>query len=251
MMLVLVFASRSMLPSGRPSRSTSEPAFTSMSHAPKVFDEHAPDYESARRRLVPDYDGLYGALIGSLAMAGRPVGRVLDLGAGTGLVARRVLDAHPDARATLLDGAPAMLAEAEKALGARADYVVADLGDQLPEGPWDAVVSALAIHHLADGDKRALFGRVRMALPRGGVFANADQVAAPTRFLQSVYADAHERHARDAGSGHAEWAAARKRMEADRLATLDDQLAWLREAGFADVDCTYKRHGFAVLVARG
>jgi tRNA (cmo5U34)-methyltransferase len=44
--------------------------------------------------------------------------------------------------------------------------------------------------------------------------------------------------------------AARERMRHDRLATAEDQLRWLREAGFDDVDCRFADHNFAVLVAR-
>ena len=222
-----------------------------MDHAPRIFDEHAPHYEAARRRLAPDHDAFYGAAVEAIGLTGRPVEAFLDVGAGTGLLTRQVLEAHPQARATLLDGAPAMLAEAEKTLGDRVTYVVGDFARELPDGPWDAVVSALAIHHIADDDKRALFARIRRVLAPGGVFVNSEQVAAPTRFLAERYACEHERHARDAGSDDAEWEAARGRMAADRLATLEDHVAWLRKAGFADVDAVYKRHGFAVIVARG
>ena len=66
--------------------------------------------------------------------------------------------AHPAARLTLVDGAGAMLERARERLGdAAAELVVADLADPLPTGPWDGVVSALAIHHLDDPGKRALF----------------------------------------------------------------------------------------------
>jgi hypothetical protein len=30
----------------------------------------------------------------------------------------------------------------------------------LPPGPFDAMVSALAIHHISDDDKRRLYGRI-------------------------------------------------------------------------------------------
>jgi tRNA (cmo5U34)-methyltransferase len=131
------------------------------------------------------------------------------------------------------------------------NYVVGDFTQAIPAGPWDAVVSALAIHHVDDADKRALFARIRDALAPGGVFVNAEQVAAPSSFLAEHHAREHEQHARGAGSDDAEWHAAVGRMAADRLATLEDQLAWLRAAGFADVDATYKRNAFAVIVARG
>jgi hypothetical protein len=41
---------------------------------------------------------------------------------------------------------------------------LADLRDPFPDGPFDAVVSALAIHHLGDDDKRELFRRVKDCL---------------------------------------------------------------------------------------
>lgn len=39
-------------------------------------------------------------------------------------------------------------------------------------------------------------------------------------------------------------------MSADRCATVPDQLAWLRAAGFAEVSAPFHDHRFAVLVAR-
>jgi tRNA (cmo5U34)-methyltransferase len=221
-----------------------------MTNAVQVHDEQAAGYEAQRRRLVPPYDAFYGTALEALALAGRPLRRVLDLGAGTGLLARQVADRLPGAELTLLDGAPAMLTQARAVLGDRATYVVADLADPLPAGPWDAVVSALAIHHLDDEGKRALSARIHAALAPGGLFVNAEQVGAPTAWLQDRYAAWHERRAREAGTTDAEWAGAQERMRFDRYATVERQLTWLRDAGFADADCLLKDHGFAVLVAR-
>ena len=221
-----------------------------MTDALAIFEQHAAGYEAQRRRLVPPYDALYGSAIGALGLAGRPLRRILDLGAGTGLLARSVAAAHPQASLTLLDGAPAMLAEARAALGAGAAYVTADLADAPPPGPWDAIVSALAIHHLDDAAKRALFARVHVELAPAGVFVNAEQVSGPSAFFDDVYARWHERRAAELGTSAEEWAAAVERMRVDRWASVEHQLAWLREAGFADADCLFKDHGYAVLVAR-
>src|SRR4051794_3277176 len=110
--------------------------------AAQTFDAEAGDYDAARRRLVPPFDAFYGGAVAALELAGRPLRRVLDLGAGTGILARRVAAAHPGAELTLLDGAPAMLEEAAAVLGDRAHYVAADLDGPLPPGPRDAAVSA-------------------------------------------------------------------------------------------------------------
>jgi tRNA (cmo5U34)-methyltransferase len=51
---------------------------------------------------------------------------------------------------------------------------------------------------------------------------------------------------REAGISEKDLGAALLRMRADKNATLADQLLWLREAGFGEVDCRYKDHRFAV-----
>ena len=132
-----------------------------------VFQAHAEGYDAERRRLLPCFDAFYTAAIDALGLCERPLRRVLDLGAGTGMLAGAVAREHPAAELTLLDGAAAMLEQARARIGDSARYVVADLADPLPAGPWDAIVSALAIHHLDDPAKRDLFARVRAALAAG------------------------------------------------------------------------------------
>jgi tRNA (cmo5U34)-methyltransferase len=222
----------------------------SMTGAAATFDAHAADYEAPRRRLIPPFDAFYGTAVAALEMLGRPPARVLDLGAGTGILSARVAAAHPDAELVLVDGAPAMLEQAGARLGERARLHVADLADPLPEGPFDAVVSALAVHHLEDAGKRDLFARVRAALPPGGVFVNAEQVAGPTPCFDRRYHAWHEAAAKALGTSDAEWDSAVERMRHDRCSDVESQLRWLREGGFDAADCLFKDHGFAVLVAR-
>jgi tRNA (cmo5U34)-methyltransferase len=218
--------------------------------APAAFDAAAADYEAPRRRLIPPFDEFYGTAVAALEMLGRPPARVLDLGAGTGMLAAHVAAAYPEAELVLVDGAPAMLEQARATLGDRAQLHVADLADPLPAGPFDAVVSALAIHHLDDEGKRGLFARVREVVPPGGVFVNAEQVAGPTPCFDARYRAWHETSARALGASAEEWAAAADRMLHDRCADVGSQLRWLRDAGFDAADCLFKHHCFAVLVAR-
>jgi tRNA (cmo5U34)-methyltransferase len=222
-----------------------------MSGAATIFNQQASEYNAARRRLIPPFDSFYGSAVDAIALAGPRQRRVLDLGAGTGLLAAGVRAAYPEASLTLTDGAAAMLEGARETLGTDdVTYVCADLAEPPPAGPWDAVVSALAIHHLDDEGKRTLFARVRDELREGGVFVNAEQVVGPSPFFGQLYESWHEREARRAGSDDAEWAGAEERMSFDQCADVESQLRWLREAGFADADCLFKDHRFAVLVAR-
>jgi tRNA (cmo5U34)-methyltransferase len=143
-----------------------------------------------------------------------------------------------------------MLAEARQRLGERVGAVyLQDMAAELPRGPYDAVVSALAIHHLEDADKKVLFGRVYDALRPGGVFVNAEQVLGPTPELAELYVETWQRLCRELGAGDAELTAAIERRRHDRCADVESQLQWLREAGFPTVDCLYKYWEQAVLVA--
>jgi tRNA (cmo5U34)-methyltransferase len=219
-----------------------------VSGAAAAFSAHAAEYTALRRRLVPDYDGFYGALLDVVALLPAPPARVLDLGAGTGLVSAAVLAAHPAVELELLDGSAEMLEEARGRLGGAVTAVhVADMTDALPAGPFDAVVSGLAIHHLSDDDKQALNRRVLAALRPGGVFVNAEQVAAPDPALEPVYTGRWAEDCRALGATEAELDAARERMRHDRCSDVGSQLRWLRDAGFERVDCVYKQWRFAVM----
>ncbi|MDW5324575.1 class I SAM-dependent methyltransferase [Plantactinospora sp. KLBMP9567] len=224
-----------------------------------LFDAVAGSYDESRRRLVPCFDDFYGTAVEVAApplrraLASGRVPAVLDLGAGTGLLSILLSAAVPGVRTTLLDGAPAMLAVAGGHLTRRGvphETVVADLTTPLPGGPYDAVVSALAIHHLPDADKRDLYRRIRQVLVPGGVFVNAEQVAGGTPDLDSRYDEVWLAQVTALGATEAEIAAARERMMHDRPAPLPDQCRWLAEAGFVGVDCFYKSWRFAVFGGR-
>jgi tRNA (cmo5U34)-methyltransferase len=91
--------------------------------------------------------------------------------------------AFPKARLTLFDLAPEMLMIARahlKPLGKRVRFVTADFAAAAPSKSYDAVVSALALHHLPDSGQRHLFADIFKYLTPGGVFINADQVVGET-----------------------------------------------------------------------
>jgi tRNA (cmo5U34)-methyltransferase len=201
--------------------------------------------------LVPEFDLFYGSAIAALdCRLGGSIAQVLDLGAGTGLLAAAVAEDYPRAHFDLLDGSREMLAEAQQRLGERVGAVcVQDMAAPLPAGPYDAVVSALAIHHLEDEDKRLLFRRAHDVLRPGGVFVNAEQVLGPTPELAELYVRTWQRMCRELGASEDELAASIERRRHDRCADVESQLQWLRAAGFAAADTVYKYWEMAVLVA--
>jgi tRNA (cmo5U34)-methyltransferase len=219
----------------------------------EAFDAAAPGYDGLRRQLIPCFDDFYGALVDRLPFARRAAPRVLDLGAGTGLLAGLLLERWPRARLTLVDLSGEMLDRARARFAGREAQVAIRVADYLADplgGPYDAVVSALSIHHLPHAGKRALFRRAFAALRPGGWFVDADNVLAPTPALAAADRAGWIARVRESGIGERDLAAALLRTRLDVLAPLDDQLSWLRRAGFGDVDCRYKWLHFAVFGGR-
>ena len=217
-----------------------------------MFGEAARDYDRARRQLVPGFDSFYGAVLEGVPFTTEQEIRVLDLGAGTGLLSAVVAERFPRSRVTLVDLSVEMLRVARRRLAGgpgRFEFRTMDYARKplpMTDGGYDLVVSALSIHHLTHGDKRELFEKAHRSLAVGGYFVNADQIAGDTPEEDERYGEWWLRRVREAGVSEEDLAAALLRMRADRNATLGGQLVWLEEAGFEGVSCRYRDHRFAV-----
>jgi tRNA (cmo5U34)-methyltransferase len=165
------------------------------------------------------------------------VERVLDLGCGDGRLLDLVLTAQPDAMGVALDFSAAMLDGARQRFAGddRVEVGEHDLFEPLPVlGPFDAVVSSFAIHHLTHERKRALYGEVFDRLRPGGAFLNLEHVASPTPELHLAFLAATGVAPEDEDPDNI-------------LAPVEDQLTWLRELGFVHVDCHWKWLELALL----
>ena len=138
-------------------------------------------YLDLMRAEVPAYARLQEAV--AAATGGLTVASVLDLGTGTGETLAAVLGAPPRGgrRRGRQERGHARGGAATAWPGSRVDLRVAELTDPLPAGPFDLVVSALAIHHLEGPDKADLFARIAGVLRPGGRFVLGDLVSRSTR----------------------------------------------------------------------
>ncbi|MGE7438281.1 class I SAM-dependent methyltransferase [Kitasatospora sp. NPDC001175] len=219
----------------------------SQTASPRIELWNPETYDALRRQLIPSFDLLYGSAVSVVAMSVPATARILDLGAGTGLLGAALRERLPDAELLLQDRSQAMLEQARQRF-ADDDQVairVADHLDELPAGPFDAVVSALSIHHLEHQDKQDLFTRIRKILRSGGIFVNVEQVLAPTSELEKMYDRQHEAHVLASDTPAEEWAAGRERMKHDIPIDVETQIQWLRDAGFTTADCLAKDWRFA------
>jgi tRNA (cmo5U34)-methyltransferase len=223
-----------------------------MEHIRHAFNRFAQDYDRQREFIIPEMRQFYGTAVWA-AESGNPEPEILDVGAGTGLFSACMLEKFPGAHLTQVDIAENMLEMARQRFAGRehtqyrvSDYSAGDLG-----GPYDIVCSALSIHHLESADKRRLFRRIHDALRPGGMFVNADQADGETPYFRERNLQYWNDFLKNGPMTEAQHNEILKRRDTlDKNEKLSDQLAWLREAGFSDVDVVYRNRTFIVTVAR-
>jgi cyclopropane fatty-acyl-phospholipid synthase-like methyltransferase len=132
---------------------------------------------------------------------------ILDLGAGYGALTQFLLKHFPNARALCQDGSEEMAKlgrQRMERLTGRFDYVLCDFSKpgwrREIKGPFDAVVSAIAIHNVRSPEIiKSIYTETFLLIETGGLFLNFDRMT-PSK---------------------------------------EDQLSWLQDVGFRDVRCLW------------
>ncbi len=140
---------------------------------------------------------------------------ILDVGAGYGALTQFLLEIYPNARAVCQDGSEEMARlgrQRMKHFKGRVKYVLCDFSkpgwSRKIHGPFDAVVSSIAIHNVrSPAVIRAIYGEVFGLVKTGGCFVNFDRMTPSQK----------------------------------------DQMQWLKESGFKRVKCHLESGRRAVL----
>lgn len=219
----------------------------------QAFNASVPYYDDWIRKALPGYEAMFAAALDVIPFGQDDPLSVLDLGAGTGLFSYHVFTRFPRSTFVLCDVAEKMLDIARERFnvqGKQFGYMVKDYRDIEGEGAYDLVISSMSIHHLSDREKQVLFGKVFAILRQPGVFVNVDQIKGGTLYLEQLYWTWWLAKIRHAGASEEQIRAGVERRHAyDKDACLEDQLAWLRNAGFETVDCVYKNYSLGVFFA--
>ena len=198
--------------------------------------DHARDYLERADSILHREEG-EAALLEFIPPKAR---RILDLGTGDGRLLALVRREQPDTDAVAVDFSETMLEAVRKRFvtDSRVTIVAHNLDDPLPGlGKFDAVISSFAIHHVVHERKRALYAEIYGLLNSGGVFCNLEHVASPNPRLHKEFLE------RIGFTVETE-------DPSNKLLDVETQLGWLREIGFADVDCHWKWRELALLAGQ-
>ncbi|WP_406863075.1 class I SAM-dependent methyltransferase [Streptomyces sp. HUAS MG47] len=164
---------------------------------------------------MPDREERFRVMLDMVEAVVGPEPRVLDLACGTGSITNRLLKRFPGATSVGVDLDPALLAIARGSFAGdrRVTFVTADLKDPewtaaLPPGPYDAVLTATALHWLHEEPLTALYGQLAGLVREGGVFMNADHMIdeATPRINAAERAQRHARMDEEKAAGVLDWA---------------------------------------------
>lgn len=232
-------------------------------------------WDAQQERYIPDREELFALALDVVdRLAGTPA-RLLDLACGPGSFAARAAARWTGAEVVGVDVDPVMLELARRTTGERVHWVDADLShpgwtDAVGGGPFDAAVSATALHWLPEHALPGLAQRLASVLRPGGVFVNVDTLLADParpRLAELTRTLRVERTDRGLATGEdfrtwwdalagepalADGFAERERRFADRVTGGSSLPAWeqaLSGAGFAEVGTLTQTFDRRTLVA--
>jgi tRNA (cmo5U34)-methyltransferase len=226
--------------------------------------ENSAVYRQLASVAVPAREDQVATLLSLLPFGREEAFHVIELGSGEGLLSQAILEAFPAATVLALDGEESMRQATAARLqpyGERAQVAAFKIDSIL----WyselssaDVVVSSLCVHHLTGHGKRDLFTMVHDCISARGCLLIADLVLPQRLEARALFAAALDHSAEErsrAQTGDAtlfdlfvreHWNYYRYPDLFDQPSSLFNQLRWLDEAGFADVDCFWMQAGHAI-----
>ena len=231
-------------------------------------EETSRDFINYGRYIVPERDTQMQIICDLLSDLEAP-GFILDLCCGEGLLEEILLDKFPAISIQGLDGSDEMLQKATHRLSRFGErfrggkFELASPAWRTAASPINAVISSLAIHHLLEPQKQALFFDINNMLKPNGRFVIAD-VIEPSPMGKELAAETLDEVVQkrsfelDRNSSAFDffkregWNIFRylDPEDIDKPSPLFDQLKWLEQAGFVEIDVHWMLAGHAIFGAR-
>jgi len=235
-------------------------------------DKAARAFDAAAEHIHPHYVEIQDEILRQLHRLEAAEPLVIDAGGGSGRLMERVLEGLPHSKGIIVDQSEPFLALAAERLsrfGPRVKVLQYRLQDDWGNAlarPADAIISMSAIHHLEPDEKRSLYQRCRMYLGPNGIFLNGDEIRPESDevYLEELQSWARRKHENlRAGIISAAFAETftkwrQRNIEEfgnprhsgdDCHETIDAQIGYLREVGFARTSIEWQKEMWAIFAA--
>ena len=177
---------------------------------------------------------------------------ILELGVGTGLTGERILRSLPLSDYFAIDFSQNLLEGAMKRLQKyNTHFILEDYSKIKFSGKYNIIVSVIGIHHQNNPGKKKLFKKIFNSLNSNGIFIFGDLFTFKNQFIAAVNDAKHYHNLVENVKNEKslkEWSHHHKFLNI--LASLEDQIQWLKEAGFGEVKIKYKKFNTVLLVAK-
>lgn len=199
-------------------------------------------YDNLVLKMLPFYPEMHNIMVDLINRPHKDELTILEPGFGTGTLTYLILNTFPKAQVVGIDNSNENIDKAKVKLKSFSNfsYHVTNIQDYHPNQKYDFVLSALAIHHLSDKEKKQYFSNIYQSINTGGRFIIGDIVKSEDEN------DWHDYLVKEMGDeGEYRWDKHKNSSE-DKPSTLEDQLSWLKEVGFTKVEVVKKWFNFYV-----
>jgi SAM-dependent methyltransferase len=142
------------------------------------------EWDAQQQGYMPDREERFAAMLDTVEAAVGYAPRILDLAGGTGSITLRALKRFPAATSVIVDVDAVLLAIAagtfagdDRVRVTAVDLANPDWTHDVSDGPFDAVLTATALHWLPAERVAGVYAEAGALLQPGGIFANADHMA--------------------------------------------------------------------------
>ena len=208
------------------------------------FNMFAKDYTSDMVGCVPHYSKLILAFTSFLPVDFKPK-RILDLGCGNGNVTCKLLQLFPDSNFIILDASQEMINLCKsRFITSKIKFVKSYFKDfKFVDDYYDMITAGFSLHHCDSEEKKSLFKTIYSSLKKGGIFSFSD-------LMINKNSPEHSRLLKEWGDfvnenfpDNEKWNWLMEHYnEFDKPDDFNDQIQWLKEAGFTIINLPFKKN---------
>ena len=206
------------------------------------FNEFSKNYTNDMIRCVPHYLKLMSFFSDYLPVGFIPK-HILDLGCGNGNVASRLLQLFPDSKFTLLDASEQMINICKTQFkDYQVEYVESYFKDhRFKDDYYDLITAGFSLHHCDSEEKKMLFQKINRSLKKGGVFSCSDLMINKNKPEHLKLLNAWRAFVYKSFPNGEKWKWLMEHYdEFDKPDDYNDQIKWLKEAGFKNIKLPIK-----------